>query len=547
MNARFRLLSVLGGSLLLLFWASGSAAAETLLVVSFENTARTDDLGWVGESFAETLTERLGSSGHRLVSREERLAARERLGLPATAPLTHASLLRLGEEAEADRIVLGRFEVEDGQLRGQARLLDLHSLSLSPFIEEQGAFSRLRQVQGRLAGKILRRLDPSFPFSPQAFDDRFPRLRVSAFESYVRGLLALNREQQRRYFLQAARLEPHYSRPAFRLAQLYFEDQDYATAAAWFRKIPPDDFLALDARFYLALCQFFRRDFAGATDTLAPLAERRPAKPVWNNLGVFASRQGASQAVVGYFARALEADPADADVYFNLGLHHLRRAEWDQAARALEQCLELNPGDTEARFLFARALERLGRVEDAQRARQQAVGDSPASDLSQERRPLELDRLELHFNARLVQLNQADNVEPAPTSARALHVAIHVERGQDLFTRGALESAQREFTQAILLDPDAYLAHFFLAEIYQRQGRLQEAISELKASLWSQESVRARLRLAEIYLKQNHLPQARQQVQAALALEPDNAAARALAARLPARTAETRAEDTDPE
>lgn len=529
--------------MLVLFCAAAPAAAETFLVVPFENTGRVPDLEWVGESFAETLTQRLAGSGYTLVTREERLAAMERLGLPATAPLTRASLLRLGEELEADRVVLGRFTVADGVLSGQAQVLDLRSLRLSPPIEERGSFAQLLDLQGQLAWKILRSLDPTFPLSQQAFQQRFPPLPVSAFESYVRGLLAMNRDQQRRYFLQAARLEPNFSPPAFRLAQLYYEDQDYPTAARWFSRIAADDSLGLDARFYLALCQFFAGDFARASETLAPLAERLPVKAVWNNLGVFASRQGANEAAAGYFAHALETAPTDADIYFNLGLHHLRREEWEEAARALERCVALNPGDTEAHFLHAHALERLGRRQDAERARQQAVGDNPALGLSLERRLLELDRLEQNFSSHLARPRAPHGQDPSATSVRDQHVAVHIQRGEDLLARGALQQAQGEFTDAILLDPDSYRAHFYLAEIYQRQGRLNEAIAELKASLWSQETVRARLRLAEIYLSRNRPAEAREQIRAALALDPGNAAARALEARLPPAAS---APETDP-
>ena len=547
MRARRAIIVLGGGSLLLLLLGLIPAAANTLLVVPFENTARLADLDWVGESFAETLMQRLAGSGHVLVPREERLAALERLGLPATAALSRASLLRLGEEVEADWVVLGRFEVEDGQLRGQAQLFDLRRLALSPSLEERGSFAQLLEVQGRLSWKILRQFDSTFPISQQAFEQRFPSLRVSAFESYVRGLLALRRQQQLRYFLQAARLEPHYSLPAFRLAQLYFEDQDYATAARWFGKIPPEDSWALDARFYLALCQFFARDFTQASETLAPLAERLPVKQVWNNLGVFASRQESNQTALGYFARALEADPDDADVYFNLGLHHFRQGEWSEAARALARCLELNPSDTEAHFLRAHALERLGRPQEAERARQQAVGDNPALALSLGRRQLDLDRLAQHFSARQALLSRQPPETPATPSARLQHVAVHVERGEDLLARGQLESAQREFTEAILLEPDSHRAHFLLAEIYSRQGRLVEATSELKASLWSQETVSARLRLAEIFLAQNRPAEAQEQVQAALALDPTHAAARALEARLPAPAAASGAEKAKPQ
>lgn len=523
----------MAGSFAALLLAALPAAAETFLVVPFENFNRVPDLEWVGESFAETLTQRLAGSGYTLVTREERLAALERLDLPATAPLTRASLLRLGEELQADWVVCGRFTVADGVLSGQAQLLDLRRLRLSDSIEERGSFAELLTLQTQLAWKILRSLDPTFPLSQQAFQQRFPALLVSAFESYVRGLLAPNRDQQRRYFLQAARLDSNYSLPAFRLAQLYYEDQDYPTAARWFSRIAADDNLGLDARFYLALCQFYAGDFPHAVETLAPLAERLPVKQVLNNLGVFASRQGTSEAAAGYFARALAADPNDADIYFNLGLHHLRREEWDEAARALEKCVELNPGDTEAHFLHAHALERLGRTQEAERARQQAVGDNPALGLSLERRQLDLDRLQQDFSSHLARPRLPHGGNPTAASVRDEHVAVHIQRGEDLLARGNLREAQGEFTAAVLLDPGSYRAHYYLGEIYQRQGRSTEAIAELKASLWSQETVRARLLLAEIYLSRSRWAEAREQIRAALVLDPGNTAARALEARLP--------------
>lgn len=526
-------------SALLLLFSLGSlpVPADVLLVVPFDNTARAAELDWVGESFAETLIEQMGRSGHLLLNREERLGGLERLGLPAAPALTHASWLRLAEELKAERVVLGGFRVEDEQLIGWAQLLDVRRLTLSPPVEERGSFTQLRDVQSRLAWKILRQLDPALPFSQQAFLQGSAPLPATAFESYVRGLLALTRERQMRYFLQAARSQPGYSPPAFRLAQLYFDDQDYSTAARWFSKIPADDSLALDARFYLSLCQFFARDFVGAAATLASVAERLPVKQVWNNLGIYASRQGLGQEAYEHFARALKDDSGDPDLYFNLGLHHLRRGEWDKALQALDRCAELNPGDTEAHFLRAHALAELGRTQEAERARQQAVGDNPALALSLERRQLELDRLQEQFSARVALFERQRQENRPAGSARTQHVAVHVERGEDLLARGRLEAARDEFTEAILLDPESHRAHFFLAEIYRRQGRLPAAISELKAALWSQESVTARLRLAELYLAENRPAEAREQVRAALALDPGNPSARALEAQLAAGSA----------
>ena len=355
-------------------------AADTILVAPFENVNRAAELDWVSESFAEGLTARLLGHDHGLVTRDERLAALERLGLPGTAPLSRASLLRLGEEVGADWVVLGRFAVNDKSLQVGLQLLDLRRPRLGRWVEHRGLFAGLLEAQGWLAWEVLKRIDPALSLSREEFQRRHPELRVSAFESYVRGLLAMSQEQQRRYFLQASRLQPDYSPAVFRLAMLDFEQLDYGAAASWLARIPPDDPLSSEAGFYLALCYYFQGSPSRAAETLTPVARRFPVSSVWNNLGVFTSRQGQADSAVDYFSRALADGPGNPDACFNLGLHYLRAGDWPSSAGTLRRCTDLNPGDAGALLLYAQALERLGRPEEARAARQQAGGnDSPKS------------------------------------------------------------------------------------------------------------------------------------------------------------------------
>ncbi len=374
-------------------------AADTFLVVPFENASRASDLDWVCESYAEALSENLQAEGRTAISREERLAALEHLGLPASGPLSHASVLRLGEEVGADWVVAGRFVVETGQLRTQALVFDLSAPALSQPIDDVDAFEHLLDAQARLAWRVLRQRDPVFPLSLVSFQQRRPRIPISAFESYVRGLMTSDRDQQLRYFLQAARLEPSYGPPAFRLALLYYADGDHVSAVRWFRQAGADPRLGAEAGFYLGLSYFASNDLPHAAEALQAAAERTPSAAVWNNLGVVTSRQD-NAAAETYFARALQLDPGDASVHFNLGLHYVRRGEWELALRSLDRCLAANPRDTEAHFLRSYTLRHLGRLEEAERAHQQAVGDNPALALSLERRRFELDRLRTEFRPR---------------------------------------------------------------------------------------------------------------------------------------------------
>jgi hypothetical protein len=68
----------------------GASAARTILVLAFENQSARPDLNWISESFAETLSARLSAPDRFLLSRAERNAAYEQLGIPPGTPLTLA-------------------------------------------------------------------------------------------------------------------------------------------------------------------------------------------------------------------------------------------------------------------------------------------------------------------------------------------------------------------------------------------------------------------------------------------------------------------------
>src|SRR3989304_3623187 len=198
------------GGLLAFVFGPPPAAADTLLVAPFENTARAAELEWVGESFGESLTARLAGAGHSLVPREERLAGLERLGLPPAVALTRASWVRLAEEVGADWLVLGDFRVEDATLTIRAELLDVRQLALVRLGEEQGPFDRLLQLQGRLAWQILRRLDPTFSGTPDAFLARFPNLPVSTLKCSLRSLSTIHVKSDKYFIRHESHLAPGY-------------------------------------------------------------------------------------------------------------------------------------------------------------------------------------------------------------------------------------------------------------------------------------------------------------------------------------------------
>jgi len=76
-------------------------------------------------------------------------------------------------------------------------------------------------------------------------------------------------------------------------------------------------------------------------------------------------------------------------------------------------------------------------------------------------------------------------------------------------------------------------AHLLLGEVYLRDGRMDEAIDELKISIWSQDTLAAHLKLAEALIAARNPDAARSELQTVLTRDPANSRAKQLMTQLP--------------
>ena len=187
------------------------------------------NLDWMGEGLSELTVERLEDRGVNVLSREDRLATLERIGLPDSARFSHATLIKIAAEADADAVVYGRFQSDGKTATLEARVLHLSPPSLSPPLTETSSMQDLLRAHARLTWKIMCAIDPKQ--CPQqgatrdesSFSDPPASLRVDALENFVRGLTGSQDEERLRLLREAARLEPAWYRPAFELGQIYFK------------------------------------------------------------------------------------------------------------------------------------------------------------------------------------------------------------------------------------------------------------------------------------------------------------------------------------
>lgn len=340
---------------------------ETVLVLPFLNQSNSSNLDWIGESVAETVRESLASQGVLALGREERLEAFRRLSLRSNAPLTRASIIKVGESLDAAEVIYGNYDLvtalpvaggnSRGELRINARILNLKRLKQGPEIAEMGELEDLASLEARLAWRALKVLAPKTALSEEDFLRAWPRVRLNALESYVRGLLAPNSDQQRRFFMQAARLDGDYSEPCFQLGKSYWLKKDYRVAAGWLRRVSAGDPHYLESQFFLGLCNYHVGDYAAAEKNFETVAATVPLNEVFNDLGAAQSRNKLNGAIDS-FRKALEGDNGDPDYHFNLAYALWQAGEYPAAAESFRAVLERNPKDEEAAALLNHAERR---------------------------------------------------------------------------------------------------------------------------------------------------------------------------------------------
>ncbi len=360
---------------------SAESHHETILIIPFENESRMPTLDWLGEGFSELTAERFEDRGVNVLSREERLATLERMGLPDSARFSHATIVKIAAEADADAVVYGRFQSDGKTMTVEARVLHLSPPSLSPQLTETSNVQDLLRAHARLTWKILCALDakqcPAQAASTDetSFSEPPPSLPLDALENFVHGMDGTAGEESLRLLREAARLEPSWDRPAFELGRVYFKRHDCDSALVWYSRVPPNRPDGPEASFATGVCHLARNDAGRAEAAFSGLLERThksgqkdalPELPeMHNNLGIALLRLGKWNEAGTEFDRASVLDPEEADYWVNNAIAKIIGKQAVAAVAPLERARKIDPDDKEARALLIATLESLGRNPEA--------------------------------------------------------------------------------------------------------------------------------------------------------------------------------------
>lgn len=511
------------------------AQGARILVIPFENARHEQRLHWLSEASAVLMADELRARGVAAISRDERVRTFDDLHLPLTASLSHATVIKVGRLLGVGEVIVGSFELVDDRLKVDAHAIRVDVGRLEPDVSDQAPLTDLFGSFARLAGRLVADSAPPTASAPT-------RPPLSAFENYIKGLIAESPAAQASFLEAAIKAFPAYDRAELALWNVRTGLADHTSALAAARAVPSSSPLSRTARFLagVSLVQLRRYDeaFTAFKSWLddAPSADKAiGTAAAWNNLGVVQIRRGWT-AETGtpafYLTKATEADATDPDFLFNLGYAYMLDRNSQAAIYWLREAVRRAPGDADAHFVLAAALQGTGSDVEAVRERELARRLSSRYDELERRGatdklgvPKGLERLRAEPNVPTGVRADPAVVNYAQQDQREL-VAFHLERGRRLYEREADADALSELRRVVYLSPYEAQAHLLIGRIHLRAGRPQEAVNALKISIWSQDTAAARVALADAYLKLLNTSAARAELERALALDPNSADAK---------------------
>lgn len=485
---------------------------------------------WLGEAAAVLLSQELDARNVPAFSRAERVEAFSRLQLPASAQLTRATMIRVGELIGASDVVVGEIRL-GSTLSVRARVIALERAQDRGTVRSDGTVADLYDVFARVATQIV-------PSRSAGEAEERAALPLVAFENYIKGLVATTPAVQERFLEAARQAAPTDDRVLLALWDMHTAQGDHEEALAAARTVPRAAPRDRQARYCAALSLMELTRYAEAYEVLQALQAEAPTAVVSNALGVIQLRRGGTPQTglpTYFFTRAADQAPDNPAYLFNLGYAYARSRNTDGALYWLREGVRFDPADGDAHLVMSQVLLATGKKVEAQRefelAKQLGTSLDPAALTFGEAVPTGLERVTGRLDVQVVTRVDAAIANPAQREQQEL-AAFHLARGRKLFEQEDDRGATQELRRAIYLRPYDDEPHVLLGRIYRRAGRLDEAIEAFRIAVWARDTLVGRLALAETLWERGDRAEALDQARRAVALDPQSEEAKALLARM---------------
>jgi tetratricopeptide (TPR) repeat protein len=531
------------GALLCLLSPSRAAAADTLVVMPFENRSQMGDYNWIRESFAILLADTLDAPGLSVLSTDERNQAFDKLRLSPNDLLTRAAMIRIANASQSNLALIGEFDIggekENTTIAVTARLIETREARLvgNKVFNFSGPLAELQQMQGQLAWNILYERNPSLPYSKDQLIRKASNSPPKAYESYIKAVqtsdLKLRESFLRRAIQEFERSDAagHYSQALYEIGLLLYKQNNFPEAVKNFKELKPEEPFYEESLFFLGLAANKSNDNAEAIASFEKLIAAAPMLEALNNAGVIAMLRGEKEKGLQYLQRAMANGPNDPVYRFNYGYGLWRSQNYPEAINHLRAAVKANPKDGEAYFILARALSSTGKDAEAAEADNEAKRrlESYAKWAVALDKIPSLFRIKQDFNrAAFYNLERKKQIGGS-VSIQQINLRQRLDRARQLIAAKDDVEAFKELQAALAIDATNAEAFFLRAVVMQRNNQTEGALAALQSAVSSNpRMIEAHIALGRIYLSRGDRAQAVAHSRQAIEIDPQNRDAIAL-------------------
>jgi tetratricopeptide (TPR) repeat protein len=563
--------------------ATHAQGTDTVLVLPFENTSNKAEFNWIGEGFADSLSDLLRVPTLNVISNDERKIIQQRLRIPLTNLPSLATSLKLARESGATLLITGKYTIVPAQGDTTATVnvtTKIVRVSEGRFLSEElpdgrriqrditltDALGNLQTMQGQIAYQILYQRDKALPYSQNQLIESATVIPPRAFEAYTKGLLTMAPEARENYFKNALRLyseavpDSTYADAALELGHFYLEQKRANEAVDSFERVifanqqckekakadnKPvrcGDRGYAEASFYIGLLRWQQGNFEQALATLRPLSDDLKLTSVYNTLGAIAiqasraekKNEAKSAALLAegldYLKKASESAPDELNIKFNYALANFLSGNYPDAAAGLKSMIAIRPNDGDSYYLLAKTLT--------------AMNDATAADVdNQARRLLTTGNRYANLEKEWLKSKTVNDIglrveQPArkdfvavilsqrkamPTAPAMTQTDTLLAQARDFYKKGQDDEAMATIRRLQAGEPMSSESFLILGKIHLRQGNLDQAISSFKTAIfWDNRQIDAHVNLGKIYVEKGDCLQAKNYAASAIELDPNN-------------------------
>ena len=235
-----------------------------------------------------------------------------------------------------------------------------------------------------------------------------------------------------------------------------------------------------------------------------------------------------------FLDRAAKSAPDDQMVHFNYAYSLFLAGKYAEVVEQLRPVITADPRDGQAYFLYAKALEKIGKTEAATAADDQARRYLQTYAKWQ----TEWQKSQTTSNVSLLMRDVLSR-DDVSDLMRKKAVAANVDAGsatqdllvkaRDLYQAGRDDEALPELHRVVMIEPTNAEAYLLSGRINQRRGDQEAAIAALKTAIfWDPKLIDAHILLGRIFLERGDRGEATKYASSAMTIDANNQEAIAL-------------------